>query len=90
MFIEYCSKSLFIMYELYCLLITVVINLSHPFLIKWLREGGRQRYCSPMPFPPKGRGYAPINNCRTSDNVDCMVHVKMEVPFHFGQQGRRC
>jgi hypothetical protein len=32
LFIEYYSKLLFITYEIYCLLDTVAINLSHPFL----------------------------------------------------------
>jgi hypothetical protein len=35
------------MYRLYCSPDTVAINLSHPFLIKWLREG-------------EGRGIVPL------------------------------
>jgi hypothetical protein len=52
------SKSLFIISDLYCSSGTIAINLSHPFLIKRLREG-EDRGTVTSAFPPKGRGYAP-------------------------------
>jgi hypothetical protein len=59
LFTEYCSKPLFTMYRLYCSSDTVAINLSHPFLIKWLREGEGRGTIPLCLSPPKGRGYAP-------------------------------
>jgi hypothetical protein len=40
------SKSLFIIYGVYCSSVTIATDIHHLFLTKRLMEGEKQRYCS--------------------------------------------
>jgi hypothetical protein len=47
------SKSVFMVHAMYCSYDTVVINLHHSFLIKWLRERREGRGTVPLYLSPQ-------------------------------------